>query len=183
MSLTLSWQGSDPDPDPDPDPQPSGKAPAALYIFGNINSTGWGPNNANALTLSDDGNSYSIVQEIVSSGYFSFAEAKGASWKDDVNVKPRYGATSKDLSVSVGNTYDVKVFSTDTEPKAGNCYSWKIDAGTYLFTVDFSTDTPTLTIAPEPSPQSPSISRTIPPHRGLRSTYIPGIRTTAIKST
>ncbi|MGM9862538.1 MAG: CotH kinase family protein, partial [Muribaculaceae bacterium] len=147
MSLTLSWSGSD----PDPDPQPTGKAPESLYIFGNINSTGWNPNNANALTLSDDGNSYSIVQEIVSSGYFSFAVVKGSSW-NDVNAKPRYGATSKDLSVEVGNTYDVKLFSSDTDPKAADCYSWKIATGTYLFTVDFSTDTPTLTIAPEPQP-------------------------------
>lgn len=146
--LTITWEGATV---PEPDPEPSGQAPATLYIFGNINSTGWASNNANALTLSDDGNSFSIVQEIVSSGYFSFAEAKGSKW-DDVNNKPRYGATSKDLSVSVGNTYDVKVFSTDTEPKAGDCYSWKIDAGTYLFTVDFSTATPTLTIAPEPEP-------------------------------
>lgn len=146
--LTITWEGAT---DPEPEPGPSGQAPATLYIFGNINSTGWASNNANALTLSDDGNSFSIVQEIVSSGYFSFAEAKGEKW-DDVNNKPRYGATSKDLAVEVGKTYDVKLFSSETDPKAGDCYSWKIDAGTYLFTVDFSTATPTLTIAPEPEP-------------------------------
>ncbi len=72
-----------------------------VYVLGNINSTGWAPNNGIEMTTTN-GEKYTATIQFVDPyggySYFSFSTALGSAW--DEIASNRMGATSKDFLIN-----------------------------------------------------------------------------------
>ncbi len=108
--------------------------PDALFLCGNLVDANWDPSFDGAiLDPTDDEGVYTVSDiELIPEGtnthcYFSFNTTTG-SW-DDVNKAARYGATSKDEAISVGQS--ATVTNGGSDPNA-----WMILPGIYNFTVN-----------------------------------------------
>lgn len=115
--------------------------PSSLYLMGHINGYAWStdkgveakgnkgtytwPN----ITIDDSGDGY---------GYISFSTTLGSTW-DDVNSKDRYGATSEDEPIALGQSSYISCYYGGGD--AGSCKSWKLAKGTYSITADLSAST------------------------------------------
>lgn len=140
--------------DPDPDPKP-GTKPASLYLMGHVNGCGWetdkgieaknnnGVYSWSSVTIDDCGDG---------SGYIAFATILGSDW-NAVNSGDRYGASSSDKPLAIGQTDDITLYAANVN--AGSSQSWKIDAGSYSVTADLNNMKITLAAAgtkPDPDP-------------------------------
>jgi hypothetical protein len=103
-----------------------------VYVLGNINATGWAPNNGFEMTTTN-GEKYtatiSFVDPYGGYSYFSFTKALGATWNDIAN--DRMGAVSENFLIS--------------EPRLGTNltvvpgqYAFKIPVGKYNLTLYLS---------------------------------------------
>ena len=107
--------------------------PDALFLCGNLKDANWDPAYDGAILDPTDEGVYAIenVELVGADGgewaYFSFNTTVG-SW-DDVNTSARYGATSSDELVTVGES--MTVVNGGTSPNA-----WKVEPGTYNIIVD-----------------------------------------------
>lgn len=141
LVLTVVGGTVTPDPDPDPDPDPTVETPENVYLTGNFESS-W--STSNPITMEKEGNKFTAKAQLKASssestdGYFSFITAKGEDW-DAVNVSDRYGAQTKDEAIALSTDVAYKVFKAGVDASAAN--SWKLAAGTYLFTIDFESKT------------------------------------------
>lgn len=144
----------------DPDTPPAPEMPSALYLIGNIPGGHWSTSSAPAMTR--EGDTYTITATIEPAaatdrnGYFTFITSTGADW-NAVNGTDRYGAASKDAPITQGTPAKLVKFQANVNASAAN--SWKIAAGTYLFTVDFRAMTvtasdPASVTSPEADPSS-----------------------------
>ena len=103
-----------------------------VYVLGNINSTGWAPNNGFEMTTTN-GEKYTATIDFVDPyggySYFSFTTALASSAQDwDAIANNRMGATSKDQLISVaqlGNELNVVAGSN----------AFKIATGKYNLTL------------------------------------------------
>jgi len=132
----------------------TGNAPAQLYLMGNLAQGSWKTNVGVAMTKSGDKFTAKNVEFALQPGetkvFFSFVTALGTTgasseWDDVINSSDRYGATSKDASVSVGGSAAMQLFAAGVD--ASSAYSWGVDPGTYDITADFSKMTVTVTKA------------------------------------
>ncbi len=156
MKLTITGQGTTPDPDPDPDPDPTVETPENVYLTGDFENV-W--STSNPIAMVKDGNKFSVETELKASssestdGYFTFITAKGANW-DAVNGSDRYGAQTKDEAIALSTDVAYKVFKAGVNASAAN--SWKLAAGTYIFTIDFDSKTVRVeasgAVTPDPDP-------------------------------
>lgn len=144
----------------DPETPPAPDMPSALYLIGNIPQGHWSTSAAPAMTR--EGDTYTITATIEpaaateTNGYFTFITSTGADW-NAVNGTDRYGAASKDAPITQGTPAKLVKFQANVNASAAN--SWKIAAGTYRFTVDFSAMTvtasdPASIFSPETDPSS-----------------------------
>ena len=156
-NLTITWATT-----PDPEPVVS---PETLYLRGHINTTGWTPSNAMAMTK--EGSVFTVTSDIVDAGegygYFSFSVANGTAeddtagdWDTNVNSADRYGAVEGAGEVVLGTDIQVEKFAVGVN--ASSCTAWKIAAGTgYTFTVTFTAEGATLKVTqgttPDPDPE------------------------------
>lgn len=106
---------------------------AKCYIVGNAEGNSWDPNVGVELQETSSG-IYKGDVEITGDGYFGIAEnlTTDGNW-DYFNQNFRYNAASKDCPVTLGTEM--------TMTKGGTDMSWKIDLGTYTFTVNFNNNT------------------------------------------
>lgn len=156
-NLTITWATT-------PDPEPV-VTPETLYLRGHINTTGWTPSNAMAMTK--EGSVFTVTSDIVDAGegygYFSFSVANGTAeddtasdWDTNVNSADRYGAVEGAGEVVLGTDIQVEKFAVGVN--ASSCTAWKIAAGTgYTFTVTFTAEGATLKVTqgttPDPDPE------------------------------
>lgn len=126
-------------------------APAQLYLIGHINNfadpaTGnWNPANGLKATPSGDVFKYNNVEVNDAGdgfGYISFATRTGATW-DDLNSADRYGASTKDETLTTGTPYTITRYPAGVS--ASSASSWKVAAGHYNVTADFTKMTVSLT--------------------------------------
>ena len=112
--------------------------PEKVYLIGNFGDTHW--STADPVEMTKDGDKFSVETELKAAGtdtedgYFSFVTAKGAEW-DDVNGSDRYGAKTKDEAITVSTDVEYEKFAAGVNASSAN--SWKLKAGTYVFTIDF----------------------------------------------
>lgn len=141
LVLTVVGGTVTPDPDPDPDPDPTVETPENVYLTGNFENS-W--STSNPITMEKEGNKFTAKAQLKASssestdGYFTFITAKGENW-NAVNVSDRYGAQTKDEAIALSTDVTYKVFKAGVDASAAN--SWKLAAGTYLFTIDFESKT------------------------------------------
>ena len=94
--------------------------------------------------MEKEGNKFTAKAQLKASssestdGYFTFITAKGENW-NAVNVSDRYGAQTKNEAIALSTDVAYKVFKAGVDASAAN--SWKLAAGTYLFTIDFESKT------------------------------------------
>lgn len=120
------------------DPETPVGMPAKLYIIGNLNVGSW--STSNAIEMTKEGASFVArnvtftATEADSPVYFSFITVTGADW-NVVNASNRYGATTKDEELPIGESADIKLFSGSS---ASSAYAWQLpEAGTYDVIADF----------------------------------------------
>ncbi len=107
--------------------------PDALFLCGNLKDANWDPAYDGAILDSTEEGVYAIENVALvavdgnANAYFSFNTTTG-SW-DDVNSSARYGATSADEAVTLGE--NMTVVNGGTNPNA-----WMVEPGTYNFIVD-----------------------------------------------
>lgn len=112
--------------------------PEKVYLVGNFGDTHW--DTTAPVEMTKDGDKFSVEAELKAAGtdtedgYFSFVTAKGASW-DDVNGSDRYGAKTKDEAITVSTDVEYEKFAAGVNASAAN--SWTLNAGKYVFTIDF----------------------------------------------
>lgn len=112
--------------------------PEKVYLIGNFGDTHW--STADPVEMTKDGDKFSVETELKAAGtdtedgYFSFVTAKGAEW-DNVNGSDRYGAKTKDEAITVSTDVEYEKFAVGVNASSAN--SWKLKAGTYVFTIDF----------------------------------------------
>ena len=141
LVLTVVGGTVTPDPDPDPDPDPTVETPENVYLTGNFENS-W--STSNPITMEKEGNKFTAKAQLKASssestdGYFTFITAKGENW-NAVNVSDRYGAQTKNEAIALSTDVAYKVFKAGVDASAAN--SWKLAAGTYLFTIDFESKT------------------------------------------
>ena len=103
-----------------------------VYVLGNINTTGWAPNNGIEMTTAN-GEKYTATIQFVDPyggySYFSFTTALGSAW-DDI-ASDRMGATSVDYLIN-----DARL-GTDLSVVAGQ-NAFKIPVGKYNLTLYLS---------------------------------------------
>ena len=133
MTLTVTAPGENIDPTPTPETYP-----ASLYLIGHSNGWEWDTNKGheskgnkgvydwNDITFDDADNGY---------GYFAFATRLGSSW-DEVNAYDRYGASSADEPIALGQTSDIALYAANVN--ASGSQSWKIKSGTYSISADLT---------------------------------------------
>lgn len=110
--------------------------PSTLYLIGNLND--WNTSTSVAADKKEGAvytwNSVDMkAAEKDVYTYFSFVTSQGAEW-DDVNGSDRYGAASKDASISKDTPVSLKLFQAGVN--ASSAYSWKAEPGTYKVTAD-----------------------------------------------
>ncbi|MDE7393920.1 MAG: starch-binding protein, partial [Muribaculaceae bacterium] len=120
------------------DPETPAGMPAKLYVIGNLNVGSW--STSNAIEMTKEGASFVArnvsfaATEANGPVYFSFITVTGADW-DVVNASNRYGATTKDEELPIGESADIKIFSGSS---AASAYAWQLpEAGTYDVIADF----------------------------------------------
>lgn len=127
----------------DPDESGSGDYPTALYLVGNVNS--WSTSTAieakgsNGVYTWENVNLPDAGGADAGSTFFSFLTTTGANW-DAVNQADRYGASTKDASLSSSAT--ISLFAVGVN--ASLSYSWKATPGTYTIEANLKTMTVTL---------------------------------------
>ena len=103
-----------------------------VYVLGNINTTGWAPNNGFEMTT-ENGEKYTATIDFVDPyggySYFSFSTALGNTWDDIVN--DRMGATSNNFLINEAR------LGTELSVVAGT-NSFKIPVGKYNLTLYLS---------------------------------------------
>lgn len=119
----------------------TGNYPVTLYLLGHTNGYNWAANKGVAakgnngvynwpcVTIDDGEAGY---------GFFAFGTMLGSSaddW-DTLNSGDRYGATSKDEPVSVGETKSLQLDAANVSASGSN--SWKIAKGSYSITADLA---------------------------------------------
>lgn len=151
-----------------PTPKP-GNYPASLYLMGHTNGYAWatdkgieakgtnGVYNWSNVTFDDSGDG---------TGYFAFSTLLGESW-DVVNSSDRYGASTSDKPIALGDTDDITLYAANVS--ASGSQSWKINAGSYSVTADLSKMKITIAAAgtkpdptPDPDPDPDPIPGTYP---------------------
>lgn len=130
--------------DPNPDPVTT---PDNLYIMGNLKQGSWKTNVG--VKMTKDGSKFTAknVELVLASAaetkaFFTLTTALGTTgenteWDGVINASDRYGAASKDLTLTPGTAADITLFAEGVN--ASSAYSWGIDAGSYDVTVDFET--------------------------------------------
>lgn len=112
--------------------------PEKVYLVGNFGDTHW--DTTAPVEMTKDGDKFSVETELKAAGtdtedgYFSFVTAKGKDW-DVVNGSDRYGAKTKDEAITVSTDVEYEKFAAGVNASSAN--SWKLKAGTYVFTIDF----------------------------------------------
>lgn len=131
------------------DTPPQVEMPTKMYLMGHLPQGAWLTNVG--VEMKRNGNSFVASNVTISAspdapayGYFSFVTALGSTgstneWDAVVNASDRYGATSKDLRITVGQSVGVRRFMADVD--ASMAYSWSIAPGTYDFEVNFEDNT------------------------------------------
>ena len=103
-----------------------------VYVLGNINSTGWAPNNGFQMTTTN-GEKYTATINFVDPyggySYFSFTTALGSSWDEIAN--DRMGATANNFLISEG------LLGTNLSVVAGT-NAFRIPVGKYDLTLYLS---------------------------------------------
>lgn len=106
-------------------------ANAECYVIGEAaGNSGWAPNVGVEIPETEDEGVYSGMIEITGTGYFSLGDALADDW-DTFNSTHRYGPEVKDTPI---------VLDEETPMVKGVDASWKLEAGKYIFTVDFNND-------------------------------------------
>ena len=128
-------------------------APSSLYLMGNLAQGSWQTNVGVTMTKNGDKFTADNVELVAVTGetkaFFTFVTALGSTgasteWDTTINGSDRYGAATKDASVSVGGSAAMKLFAAGVD--ASSAYSWGIEPGKYSITADFATMT--ITVAP-----------------------------------
>ena len=100
-----------------------------VYVLGNINTTGWAPNNGFEMTTTN-GEKYTATIDFVDPyggySYFSFSTALGSTW--DAIANNRMGATSADFLINAAR------LGTNLSVVAGQ-NAFKIPVGKYNLTL------------------------------------------------
>lgn len=123
--MTVTVTGT-PVGEPEPEPEPDTDLPTVLYLIGDV--TGWDPTQGLEMKMDAPGIfSIASVEMAGDASYFAFTSQLG-SW-DDVNSH-RYSPSTKDFPF---------VLDSDNAIVANKDTSWKIDGGTYDFTVNLNT--------------------------------------------
>lgn len=113
--------------------------PANMYLIGHLPTGVWDTTKALKANTADKGVYTWSDVEIVESddnagkGFFSFITVTGSNW-DAVNAYDRYGATSKDASLTIGKAHDVQQFFANAD--ASSAYSWSVASGKYDVTLN-----------------------------------------------
>lgn len=123
---------------------PAPTAPENLYIMGNIEDKDWKPQSAPALTVSEDGVFKISEVTLVAAGgdtndpmaYFTFINLQTSDWDVINDGQHRYGPETNGTVASL---------ETANEFGLVGDVSWKINPGTYDFTVNFNTLEVTIT--------------------------------------
>ena len=112
--------------------------PEHVYIIGNFGENPW--STADPVEMTKEGDKFTAKATLKAAsaetedGYFSFITAKGADW-DAVNGSDRYGAATIDEVMPTSKDVAYEKFAAGVNASAAN--SWKLKAGTYVFTIDF----------------------------------------------
>ena len=112
--------------------------PEKVYIVGDFGEKSW--STADPVEMTKEGDKFTAKATLKAAsadtedGYFSFVTAKGAGW-DAVNGSDRYGAATKDEAITASTDVAYVKFAAGVDASAAN--SWKLKAGTYVFTIDF----------------------------------------------
>lgn len=120
--------------------------PETLYIIGTVDGEVW--STTNPLATQKEGDIFTANNVTVDAaegseyGYFSFLPAPAADW-DEANSNDRYGASTLDALVELGEPSQMFIFRA-ASGNAGSCNAWKIVPGDYDFTVDFANMTLTV---------------------------------------
>ncbi|MGN0237555.1 MAG: hypothetical protein ACI4AK_05670 [Lepagella sp.] len=123
------------------DPDPTVETPENVYLVGNFEND-W--STSDPVTMEKDGNIFTVKTSLKAAsssstdGYFSFITVKGADW-DTVNTGDRYGASTDDEEITIATNVPYTEYKAGVDAKAAK--SWKLKAGTYLFTIDFESKT------------------------------------------
>lgn len=126
-------------------PGPTVEMPSQLYLMGHIPAGAWQTNAGVALTR--EGNTYvgrnitiTAAPDNARAGYFSLVTALGSTgstdeWDGVINSSDRYGASTKDATLTPDNPAPVVAYRAGVNASAA--YSWAIAPGTYDFVIDF----------------------------------------------
>lgn len=108
-------------------------ANAECYVVGEAEGAEWSPTKGAAIPETSEAGVYSGPITITGNGYFTIADAllETADW-DTFNTQHRYAPEVKDTPIVIGEL---------TPMTKGIDASWKVDAASYIFTVDFNNST------------------------------------------
>lgn len=118
--------------------------PAKLYVMGNLPDHDWDP--SYGIEMKADGPCYVAddvelsVSEDGEFAYFSFVSALG-NWSD-VNNSDRFGAKTKDETLSLNGSASINKYGDGTD--RGAAFSWKVAPGKYKITANFAKNNVTL---------------------------------------
>ena len=154
---------------PGPNPPVGGDTPSSLYIMGNLAQGSWQTNVGVTMTKSGDKFTANDVELVAVTGetkaFFTLVTSLGTTganteWDMVINSSDRYGATTKDASITVGGSAPMQLFAAGVD--ASSAYSWGVEPGKYTVTADFSNMTVSISKTGDtpnpPTPPTPPVS-------------------------